>query len=284
MTETPLVSIALPVFNAEKTLATAIRSILYQTYSNWELIIIDDGSTDNSLSVAQGFDDLRIELLANGKNRGISTRLNQALQLCKGDYFARMDADDVSFPKRIENQVHFMEAYPSIDLLGTGILVYNGDGFPKGIFPIKERHEDICKRPWGGFYLPHPTWLGRTEWFMKHRYRSLADGAEDQDLLFRTYLSSRFACLSEVLLAYREEPRSLERMFSYRYAFFNAVFREALSSKRYYAALGVFFLQPAKVVGDFLNLKCGLKGLRNPLLPAPLSLLQYWQHIWSINK
>ena len=284
MSDSPLVSIALPVFNAEKTLATAVRSILYQTYSNWELFIIDDGSTDNSLSIAQSFNDPRIRVISGDSNEGISCRLNQAISLCNGEYFARMDADDVSFPKRIETQLDYMKAHYSLDLLGAGMLVYIGDGFIQGVFPIKETHEDICKRPWGGFYLPHPTWLGRTEWFLKHRYRSLADGAEDQDLLFRTYRSSRFACLTEVLLAYREEPRSINKMFSYRSAFFRAIFSEALRSRRYEAAYRLLFLQPAKVTGDILNLKFGLKGLRNPLMPASPFLTKYWEHIWSITK
>lgn len=283
MKDNPLVSIALPVFNAEKTLGRAIRSIIYQTYSYWELIIIDDGSTDNSLLVAQSFIDQRIKVISEGKNKGISARLNQTLDLSKGTYFARMDADDVSFPKRIESQIDFMQSNPSIDLLGTEMLVYNGDGSSKGIFPVNERHEDICRRPWEGFYLPHPTWIGRKEWFLRHRYRSPADKAEDQDLLFRTYRSSHFACLREVLLAYREDPRSLKNMFSSRYAFFKAIFYEALKRKRYYIIFRLFFLQPAKIVGDILNLKFGIKGLRNPLLPTPPILLRYWKHLWSIT-
>ena len=136
--ENPLVSIALPVFNAEKTLAIAIRSIIYQTYSNWELFVIDDGSTDNSLLIAQSFKDSRIVVISDGKNKGISSRLNQALTLCKGEYFARMDADDVSFPERIEYQVKYMSLNRNIDLLGTGIIIFSGDGISHGITPVDE--------------------------------------------------------------------------------------------------------------------------------------------------
>jgi len=280
----PLVSIALPVFNAEKTLATAIRSIIFQTYYNWELIIVDDGSTDNSLLVAQSFKDPRIILLSDGKNKGISSRLNQALDLCEGEYFARMDADDISFPNRIESQVHYMNEHSNVDLLGTGILIYSGDGVPQGTIPIREKHEDICRRPWSGFYLVHPTWLGRTEWFLKHRYRSFADKAEDQDLLFRTHRSSCFACLSEVLLAYREEPRSFKKMLLARYAFLKAVFHEAMRTKNYYIMFRLFLLQPAKLVGDLLNIKFGFKSSRNPVLsPTPL-LLKNWEQIWIMTK
>ena len=101
----PLVSIALTVLNAEKTLAVAIRSICDQTFEDWELIVLDDGSTDSSLSIAGRFGDPRIKVFSDGRNRGIAARLNQAMDLCRGEYFARMDADDVSsrpkeFPTR----------------------------------------------------------------------------------------------------------------------------------------------------------------------------------------
>jgi glycosyltransferase involved in cell wall biosynthesis len=91
----PLVSIGMPVFNCERTLSTAIQSILNQTYANWELIIIDDGSKDKTLEIAKSFRDPRIEVINDGQNQRLPIRLNQAIALSRGKYFARMDGDDV---------------------------------------------------------------------------------------------------------------------------------------------------------------------------------------------
>lgn len=277
----PLVSIALPVYQAEKTLGRAIRSIIYQTYLNWELLVIDDGSTDNSPSIARSFTDSRIKVFSDGKRKGISSRLNQAVELSNGKYFGRMDADDVSFPERLQRQVEFLEEHPCVDLLGTGILLYSGQGVVKGIMPVKQRHEDICKRPWWGFYLPHPTWLGKREWFSKYKYRPEADKAEDQDLLFRSFTESRFACLPQVLLGYREEPRRLKKMFVRRYVFFRSIFFTAISNRQYLIAIKLLLLQPAKLMGDCANITMGFERLRNPILSAPMPLVKYWRIVWE---
>ncbi|MFC1798607.1 glycosyltransferase family 2 protein [Thermodesulfobacteriota bacterium] len=279
--KTPLVSIALPVFNAERTLAAAIRSILLQTYSNWEIILIDDGSSDNSLRVAESFQDDRIRVFADGANKGISSRLNQAIDLSEGEYFARMDADDISFPDRIEEQIAYMNTNKKVDLLGTGILYFNANGCALGTLPIRETHEDICRRPWAGFYFPHPTWFGRIEWFRQNRYRSFADKAEDQDLLFRTYRHSRFACLPKVLLAYREESRSLYKMLCARHSFFKAIFSESFTNRHISVIFKLFLIQLAKITGDILNVRLGFKSLRNPLLPVATDLLNRWNQLYS---
>lgn len=285
MLEQKLVTIAMPTYNAEKTLSQAIRSIVLQTYTNWELLIIDDGSSDRSVSIAEGFKDTRITVIPNRENRGISARLNLALELSKGEYFARMDGDDVSFPARLEKQVEFMLANPAVDLLASRTLIYNGNGCPCGIITINESHEDICRKPWAGFYLPHPTWLGRTEWLLKHGYRSYADGAEDQELLFRTHKSSRFACLPDVLLAYREEQRSLKKMFRARYKFFSSILRECCLTKNYYYAFRLMLLQPVKIVGDILNIKFKIKLFRNTINAASPELLNQWTDVWtSVNR
>lgn len=276
----PLVSIALPVLNAEKTLAVAIRSICDQTFDDWELIILDDGSTDSSLLIAGSFGDPRIKVFSDGRNRGIAARLNQALDLGRGKYFARMDADDVSFPRRIELQIQFLEAHRDIDLLATGVVVFSGDGNPLGVFPVAETHEKICCRPWRGFFFPHPTWLGRTEWFLRHRYRPLMNNAEDQDLLLRTYRHSRFACLPQILLAYREAPRTLKKMMKARYAFFKAVFSDSAAHSNISIIFLAAFLQLFKTAGDACHIHGGIKSLRNPLLPLSPAELQQLKDLY----
>lgn len=280
----PLVSIVLPVFNGEKTLAVAIRSILSQTYKNWELIIVDDGSSDGSVFIAKRFDDKRIKVVINNRNMTLPVSLNIALDHSSGKYVARMDQDDVSFPTRLEKQVAFMETNPSVDLLGTGILYYQGEGVSYGVLPVKQTHEDICSKPWTGFNLPHPTWLGRLEWFLYHRYHAAAARAEDQNLLFRTYHSSNFACLSEVLFGYREEPRLFKKMFGARLSFCLSACSESIKKKNFGLASKVVFSQAFKIIGDILNVKFGVKLLRSPVVPLDDQLAKKWNCLWeSVN-
>jgi len=277
----PLVSIALPVFNAEKTLAIAIRSILNQTYPHWELIIVDDGSTDGSLTIARNYKESRIRILGDGKNRGISFRLNEAIHTGFGKYFARMDADDVAFPRRIEAQVDYLESHPQVDLLGTGRLVFDGKGIIQGIVPVQETHESITSKPWSGFNLAHPTWMGKRELFLVKGYRTLADKAEDQDFLFRNYKTSRFACLPGILLGYKENPRSLKKMLNARYVYVKALSSEAVREKEYLLAFQITLIQMAKMIGDVLNIKLGMRRFRNQLSPADDALTGYWAQLWD---
>src|SRR5690348_1576876 len=115
----PLITIGMPVRNCERTVAAAIRSILNQTCGNWELLIIDDESEDNTVEVASWFRDQRIHLLSGNVHAGLPARLNQAVRRGSGKYFARMDGDDISFPQRLERQVAYLEARPEVDLLAA---------------------------------------------------------------------------------------------------------------------------------------------------------------------
>ncbi|MHB1143148.1 MAG: glycosyltransferase family 2 protein [Sulfuricaulis sp.] len=284
MTETPLVSIGMPVFNSEKTLAPAIRSILNQTYRDWELLIVDDGSTDRSLQIAQGFRDARIRVIAGGERRGIAVRLNQLVAAGRGKYFARMDGDDIAFPARIERQVSHLEAHPEIDLLGAAVIVFRNDGSLAGRMPVEQSHAAICARPCSGFYLPHPTWMGRRAWFARHGYDESASGAEDQHLLFRTYPTSRFACLSEILLGYREDRRSLKRMLARRHVFLRALLRHAMENRMYGIAARLLVTQVAKAGADVLNLVFGIRRMRNRLLEVDDATRETWADMWRMGE
>ncbi len=281
MPNKPIITIGLPVFNGMKTLNAAVRSIIRQTFTEWELIVLDDASVDDSRIVLKDFSDPRIKVISCEENKGLAFRLNQIIEMAKGKYFARMDQDDISFPKRIEKQVQYMEEHPEIDLLGTGILVYRGEGLILGKLPVTEKHEEICRYPWKGFYLPHPTWLGRTEWFRKHQYSTFANGAEDQHLLFRTFSHSRFACLPEVLLGYREEQRTLRKMLAARYVFLKSFFRAALACGWYTLAARLASSQAMKAIGDILNIVFMIKAFRNPLLPLNEKLHGDWSKLWE---
>lgn len=200
----PTVTVAIPIYNAGKHLRAAVMSIVGQTFTDWELLIIDDGSTDSALDSIADIGDGRIRILRDGNNKGLAARLNEAIDMAHGRYFARMDQDDVSYPERFAHQVAALEAAPQIDLLATRAIIIDENDDMTGMFPYRLSHEEICARPWMGFYFPHPTWFGRIEWFRKHRYAEPAPYlCEDQELLLRSYPDSRFAALDEILFAYR---------------------------------------------------------------------------------
>lgn len=130
---------------------------------------------------------------------------------------ARMDADDICLPERLEKQVAFLDANPAVDLVATRAVVFGEGGQVIGLLPFVSRHDQICRQPWRGFSMPHPTWMGRVAWFRRHRYRQPeVVRAEDQELLLRAYPSSRFACLDEVLLGYRQGQYDFRRLLRAR--------------------------------------------------------------------
>ena len=239
MTPSPLVSVVLPVYNARQTLPQALASIRLQTFREWELILIDDGSTNGCMAefIAR---DGRIRVVQDGRNLGLAARLNQGIDLARGKYLARMDQDDVAYPTRLERQVEFLARNPNVDLAGTKAIVFRAEGHPIGLFPFRAAHVEICSRPWNGFYLPHPTWMGRIEWFRSHRYTMPeVVRAEDQDLLLRAYDSSRFACIDEILLGYRKAPQPLRNLWRARINLARAQLRVNASKGRWtYCVLG----------------------------------------------
>jgi glycosyltransferase involved in cell wall biosynthesis len=199
-----LITVAMPIYNAGNYLRLAVQSILAQTYPNWELLIIDDKSTDSSLDSIADIRDPRITILRDGTNKGLAARLNQAIDMAKGQYIARMDQDDISYPERFARQIELLSRKPELDLVAVRAIRISGQNEALDFFPSPLSHDQICKRPWLGFYLPHPTWMGRVEWFRKHRYKiPQSYFCEDQELLLRSYRESTFACVDEVLFAYR---------------------------------------------------------------------------------
>lgn len=275
----PLVTIALSVFNGGATLHRAIQSVLSQTYKNFELVVIDDRSTDNSVSIARSFKDKRVRVIVNKINIGHSACLNKVVKVAAGKYLARMDQDDICFSNRIEKQVEYMLNNPDVDLLATATLVFNHRNEILGVLPVKTDHEDICRKPLSGFYLPHPTWMGHIEWFRSNPYNSDADGAEDQDLLFRSHKSSRFACLSEPLLAYKEGRRHLRRMWRSRFIFAKSAAKQAWRNDERGNSFRICIMQFAKVFGDILNVYFRIPSMRNVFSKPDTQMLLAWENM-----
>ena len=279
----PLVSIGMPTFNCEETLAVAIRSILNQTYERWELLVMEDGSSDGSLEVARSFSDPRIRVYGDGSHKGIVPSLNEAVAMSRGEYFARMDADDVAYPERLERQIEYLQWHPEIDLLGCRMLMFKDDGIAFGCRPTPETHEQICRRPSDGFHVAHATWMGRTRWFRAHPYDPDNPRAEDQVLLLRSYATSHFACLPEILYGCREDRLLLRKILVSRYGFAKGIVREFFGSRKYITAAGAVLKQFAKAHVDVLAVLTGLdyNVLAHRARPLPPENLQQWTQVWS---
>jgi len=200
----PRVSVLLPVYNGEKYLAGAIDSLLGQTLSDFELLVLDDGSTDASRAIAESYKDQRIRCLVNEENRGVAKTLNHGIRQSRGIYIARMDSDDESLPERLEKQIRFLEQHPKIAIVGSGALSMES-GRPT--FPVPEEHADIHANLLFNCSFLHPTVCWRKEEFaVKNLYYEETPTAEDYDLWERVAQVVRMANLKENLLKYRNDP------------------------------------------------------------------------------
>ncbi len=190
MTDEPKISVLMGTYNCEDTLGEAIESIFAQSYANWELILCDDGSTDETYTTAEKYVKQRpaqCVLLRNETNKKLSYTLNRCLHAASGELIARMDADDISHPDRFEKQVRFLQEHPDIQLVGTAMRVFDESGYHGVRHPpaLPDSTDLISGTP---FF--HATILA-----YKHVYDALhgyslekrADRVEDIDLWFRFF-------------------------------------------------------------------------------------------------
>jgi glycosyltransferase involved in cell wall biosynthesis len=202
----------MPIFNGEKYLSEAIKSILNQTFADFEFLIMNDGSWDQSVNIIKSFSDPRIRLIYNERNLGLIHTLNRGIEQSHSQYIARMDCDDISMPERIYKQVSLMDQHPEVGICGTWIEYFMGlqdvirlpvsDGEIKAHLPI------LCP-------LAHPTVMFRTSviksngLYYSHDYPH----AEDYELWFRASRITSFANIPEVLLKYRIHPGQICQTF-----------------------------------------------------------------------
>jgi glycosyltransferase involved in cell wall biosynthesis len=226
----PLMTVLMPVFNTERYLAEAIDSILNQTLSDFEFIIIDDGSTDSSPAIVQSYADSRIRYYRNPENSGISATLNWGIELATTNLIARMDADDISYPARLSEQYRYMTAHPDCALLACWVRIIDEDkqviGFDK---PESGSHfYNIA------FISPvyHPTVVYRRDAVLQvggyqEKY------AEDYALFWALSRKYRMHNLPQVLLDYRITRQSLHKVLR-RDEYEQAHKAQVLSHLRYY--------------------------------------------------
>ncbi len=217
----PLVSVIMGIYNTADTLPRAIESILNQTYTNWELIMCDDASTDDTYDVAKQLADKydNIKLVRNEKNSRLAYSLNQCLKLAQGEYVARMDADDISLPERFEKQVDFLNNHPEYAVVGCGIINFDEDG-DRNILIAKEC-PPVLNMKRGVPYI-HPSIMMRKEaydalggYYVSERTQK----GQDLDLWFRFYAAGfRGYNLQEPLLKYHTSVDDYKKKRKLKYA------------------------------------------------------------------
>lgn len=199
----PLVSIILPTHNGMPYLEQAIGSLLAQTYANLEILIIDDGSTDDTYQFLQSIKSPIVKVVRNPTNLGLVASLNNGLEFARGQFVARMDADDICFPTRIEKQVAFMRKNPDVGICGSAFETF-GAYKTKRVHPLGSR-KIVDQFLTKGCVIGHPTVMIRSSLIKEYRYFYSSDftHAEDYELWTRFVGHTKFANLKEVLLKYR---------------------------------------------------------------------------------
>lgn len=229
----PILSVVMSVYNAEKYLEQSIESILSQSFTDFEFIIIEDCSTDNSLEILKNYEkqDSRIRVIQKTENkrmRGFIENLNIGLSEARGKYIARMDADDISHLDRFEKQVIFLDSHPNVFMVGSAINFIDENGKLIRKYEALETDYEIKKQMIKKISIYHPTIMFRN--YKEVRYREKMFYCEDYDLYLRLMLQDKiFANFSEALLDYRLLGSSLSRRDS---KFIKALFVEKM--KQFY--------------------------------------------------
>lgn len=208
----PRISVVMSVFNGERNLEQAIRSVLNQSFPNFEFIIVNDGSTDRSEEIINSFDDPRIKLVRNETSVGLTLSLIKGINLAKGTYLARMDADDISLPHRLETEMHFLDTHQDCALVGSSFYLIDDKGENKGIIPVLLCNDQLKKE------LPEKNWfchgsilIRKTAYDSVGGYNSDFRYAQDYDLWLRIAEQYNIANIEEPLYCWRDSSACVSR-------------------------------------------------------------------------
>ncbi len=200
----PFVSVVMPVYNSGRHLKNAIDSILIQSYKNFEFIIINDGSTDNSVEIINSYADTRIKIILNDSNKGLIFSLNKAINFSTGKYIVRMDADDLSLPERICEQVKFMENNPEVGVCGCNYTIF-GESVNERVYVAEAKHDAILSQMIFNSSIVHPSLILRrsvlplsTDIYDKNFIH-----AEDYALWSELIFQCKFSAVNKTLFKYR---------------------------------------------------------------------------------
>lgn len=280
----PRVSVIMTVYNAGHYLPAAIKSILDQSFSDFELIIIDDGSTDDSLNVIKSLKDERI-IWRSRQNKGVPESSNEGIKMARGAYIARQDADDVSAPDRLEKQVKFLDSHPDIDLLGTNYRAVNANDelvFATNLFthPDDLKLAIVFSNQFG-----HGSTMMRKNVFEKAGYYDEISIVHDYDLWVRIGQVTKMANLKDLLYDWRYHDKSLSNSdFGHTMEQASDIKRRAfehwinhrneyrlLSIHPFSSRLGpVKYFESKNMIFRNMALQCSYHGMRRRALPALL--------------
>lgn len=212
--KTPSISVVMSVHNNELSIGKSINSIINQTFTDWEMIICDDGSTDNSFSVISEYakKDSRIVAIKNERNMGLAYSLNRCISIAKSNILARQDADDWSVPNRFEVQYPFVIDHPEYAIVGSGWINFAGDEKEKKILP-KEKPKAIDLVSDGGFM--HPTWMMRKDIIEKvgfYTVRKETLRSQDYHLMLKLYgIGYSTYNIQQALYYYKADDKTFKR-------------------------------------------------------------------------
>jgi glycosyltransferase involved in cell wall biosynthesis len=202
----PKISIVMAAYNEERDIQRALDSILAQTFTGWELIIIDDGSTDGTAAIIQSYvdQDSRIKFVCNETNLELSASLNKGIGLARSDMIARADADDVNLPERLSKQFDYMQTHPEIDVLGTAAYLLDEAGDRVNTFSHPLTHVELAELPFLKIQFFHPSVMIRRRFFdTVGLYDTRYANAEDKQLWLRGLkIGCCYANLPEPLIEY----------------------------------------------------------------------------------
>lgn len=207
---TPTISIIMACYNAGQTVARAIDSMLVQTESRFEFLIVDDASHDQTPAILHHYEqtDARVRVLTNTTNRGPSYSLNRAIREARAPFIARMDADDSSLPERLARQLAFLNEHPYVDVLGTGAELVNTSGRLMGVVRLPSHHDLIVRQRYMRPLLIQPSVMFRRSFFDQCGfYDERLRRTEDLDLWLRTRHQATFANLPDLLFRYTYKPK-----------------------------------------------------------------------------
>lgn len=213
----PKVSVILPAYNAEKYIKEAVDSILSQTFGDFELIVINDCSKDSTEQILLSYTDPRLVYVKNEENLGVAGTLNKGLKLAKGQYIARMDADDISLPQRFEKQVAYLDSHENTAVLGTALERF-GEGIPLQTRSFSQDPEQMKVDLFFSCGLAHPSIMMRTDVIRAlGGYDMAFEGLEDYELWCRVAREHQVTTLPEVLFRYRVHPGQVTKNPSEKY-------------------------------------------------------------------
>ena len=243
---TPLVTVSSTFYNTGPAILDMIKSVFAQTFTDWELLLINDGSTDDTLAIVESVKDPRVHVYSNDRNRGRSYSLNWITAVARGKYIARMDSDDLCSPTRLEKQVALLESDPRLDAVSTGVIYLDKEDRPVGDMVCPTEHEQIVATPWRTFHLVHGALMAKREFFQRTPYRESVPIAVDFNMFLRSYRSSRFGNVPEPLYYYRLDnsfhlkKQFMTRKYSARFLYKYFSSRSGLPAAMWYAAIQYF--------------------------------------------